>query len=150
MVALGEGEVQGTTKLRYCTMLYTVLCCTVQYCTVLYTVQYTALCCIILRSILCCAELYFTAFCCTVPCFAVPYYHICSVVFCSVVNCNSLCCTDTCTQYSRHPNLLHCIIKRNSDHFRRIAARGGELEEIDPMTTTTGVLKLFTKNEYVK
>lgn len=38
----------------------------------------------------------------------------------------------------------------NSDHFRKIAARGGELEEIDPMTTTAGVLNLFTKNEYVK
>ena len=39
---------------------------------------------------------------------------------------------------------------RKSDHFRNIAARGGELEEIDPMTTTAGVLDLFTKNEYVK
>ena len=37
-----------------------------------------------------------------------------------------------------------------SEHFRRIADRGGELEEIDLMTTTTGVLKLLTKNEYVK
>mmetsp|Transcript_24634 Transcript_24634/g.33789 ORF Transcript_24634/g.33789 Transcript_24634/m.33789 type:complete len:384 (-) Transcript_24634:44-1195(-) len=33
------------------------------------------------------------------------------------------------------------------DHFRRIAERGG-LEEVDKMTTTTGVLELFTKNQY--
>lgn len=35
------------------------------------------------------------------------------------------------------------------DHFRGIAARGGQLEEVDKMTTTTGVLELFTKNEYL-
>lgn len=36
------------------------------------------------------------------------------------------------------------------DHFSAIAERGGELEEVDKMTTTTGVFELFTKNEYVK
>lgn len=36
------------------------------------------------------------------------------------------------------------------DHFQGIAARGGMLDEVDKMTTTTGVLELFTKNEYVK
>ena len=45
-------------------------------------------------------------------------------------------------------SIFNCF--RNSDHFRNIAERGGELEEIDPMTTTAGVLDLFTKNEYVK
>lgn len=36
------------------------------------------------------------------------------------------------------------------NHFQRIAARGGKLEEIDEMTTTTGVLRLVVKNEYAK
>jgi len=34
-----------------------------------------------------------------------------------------------------------------SEHFRQITARGGMLEEIDPMTTTAGVLDLFAKND---
>lgn len=36
------------------------------------------------------------------------------------------------------------------DHFAKIAARGGELEEIDKMTTTTGVLEVFSKDSYAK
>lgn len=39
-------------------------------------------------------------------------------------------------------------VSRLRDHFRRIADRGGQLEEVDKMTTTTGVLELFTKNQY--
>jgi hypothetical protein len=39
---------------------------------------------------------------------------------------------------------------RLRDHFIRIANQGGELEEIDKMTTTTGILDAFTKNEYAK
>lgn len=38
--------------------------------------------------------------------------------------------------------------KKLKDHFLSIAARGGKLEEIDKMTTTTGVLELIAKNEY--
>lgn len=34
-----------------------------------------------------------------------------------------------------------------ADHFARIAQRGGQLEEIDKMTTTTGVLDLLSKNK---
>lgn len=34
-----------------------------------------------------------------------------------------------------------------SDHFKSIAERGGELLEIDRMTTTSGVLSLFADNE---
>eukprot|EP00607_Mallomonas_marina_P010093 CAMPEP_0182420776 /NCGR_PEP_ID=MMETSP1167-20130531/5841_1 /TAXON_ID=2988 /ORGANISM="Mallomonas Sp, Strain CCMP3275" /LENGTH=72 /DNA_ID=CAMNT_0024597201 /DNA_START=325 /DNA_END=539 /DNA_ORIENTATION=- len=33
-----------------------------------------------------------------------------------------------------------------SDHFQSVRERGGELEEIDPMTTTTGVLSVFSNN----
>lgn len=40
--------------------------------------------------------------------------------------------------------------RRLADHFSRIAARGGSLEEIDRMTTTTGVLEVFTKNQYAR
>lgn len=36
------------------------------------------------------------------------------------------------------------------DHFRAIADRGGLLEEVDPMTTTAGILGSFNKNEYIK
>jgi divinyl chlorophyllide a 8-vinyl-reductase len=39
---------------------------------------------------------------------------------------------------------------RLRDHFRKIAERGGELEEIDKFTTTTGVLDLLVNKEYVK
>ena len=34
------------------------------------------------------------------------------------------------------------------DHFAAVAARGGQLEQIDQMTTTMGVLDLLSKNEY--
>ena len=34
------------------------------------------------------------------------------------------------------------------DHFDSVAARGGKLEEIDPMTTTAGVLSVFAENTY--
>jgi divinyl chlorophyllide a 8-vinyl-reductase len=37
---------------------------------------------------------------------------------------------------------------RLADHFATVAARGGQLEEIDQMTTTMGVLDLLSKNEY--
>ena len=36
---------------------------------------------------------------------------------------------------------------RLADHFNSIAKAGGKLKEVDEMTTTTGVLKLFTKGE---
>jgi hypothetical protein len=36
---------------------------------------------------------------------------------------------------------------RLADHFRRIAERGG-LEEVDLMTTTMGVLEVFSKSGY--
>lgn len=36
------------------------------------------------------------------------------------------------------------------DHFKRIAARGGNLEEIDKMTTTAGILQVFVENDYLK
>jgi divinyl chlorophyllide a 8-vinyl-reductase len=36
------------------------------------------------------------------------------------------------------------------DHFRSIARSGGQLEEIDKMTTTAGILEVFVSNEYVK
>jgi divinyl chlorophyllide a 8-vinyl-reductase len=39
---------------------------------------------------------------------------------------------------------------RLKDHFAHLAARGGELIEIDLMTTTTGVLDVFSKNQYAK
>lgn len=39
---------------------------------------------------------------------------------------------------------------RLSDHFARIASRGGQLEEVDKMTTTTGILEAFASNEYRK
>ena len=39
---------------------------------------------------------------------------------------------------------------RLSDHFKYIADRGGLLEEVDPMTTTAGVLGSFSKNQYIK
>lgn len=35
------------------------------------------------------------------------------------------------------------------DHYNEIARRGGKLEEIDRMTTTTGVFELFAKNQYM-
>lgn len=34
-----------------------------------------------------------------------------------------------------------------ADHFRKIAARGGVLKEVDKMTTATGVLELFAQNK---
>jgi divinyl chlorophyllide a 8-vinyl-reductase len=36
------------------------------------------------------------------------------------------------------------------DHFSAIASRGGQLEEVDKMTTTAGVLEVFAKGELVK
>ena len=39
---------------------------------------------------------------------------------------------------------------RLRDHFKAIADRGGLLEEVDPMTTTAGVLGSFSKNQYIK
>jgi len=39
---------------------------------------------------------------------------------------------------------------RLRDHFEEIAKRGGQLDEIDPMTTTSGVLQVFASNEYAK
>lgn len=36
------------------------------------------------------------------------------------------------------------------DHFEEIAKNGGQLGEIDPMTTTSGVLQVFANNEYAK
>lgn len=39
---------------------------------------------------------------------------------------------------------------RLRDHFAKISARGGQLEEIDKMTTTTGILEAFATNEYVQ
>ena len=36
------------------------------------------------------------------------------------------------------------------DHFNYIASKNGILDEINPMTTTTGVLNVFVNNEYVK
>ena len=39
---------------------------------------------------------------------------------------------------------------RLKDHFKAIADRGGLLEEVDPMTTTAGILGSFSKNEYIK
>jgi hypothetical protein len=36
---------------------------------------------------------------------------------------------------------------RLADHFRKIAARGGLLEEVDKMTTTTGIVELFATNK---
>ena len=36
------------------------------------------------------------------------------------------------------------------DHFEKIAKSGGQLQEIDKMTTTSGILESFTKNDYVK
>ena len=35
---------------------------------------------------------------------------------------------------------------RLQDHFAEVAARGGFLEEVDPMTTTAGVLGQFSNN----
>eukprot|EP01041_Mallomonas_annulata_P008438 gene8438-17400_t len=39
---------------------------------------------------------------------------------------------------------------RLRDHFQRLAARGGVLEEVDPMTTTAGVLSVFANNTYYR
>ena len=39
---------------------------------------------------------------------------------------------------------------RLKDHFKAIADRGGLLEEVDPMTTTAGILGSFSKNQYIK
>lgn len=39
---------------------------------------------------------------------------------------------------------------RLQDHFNQIASRGGKLAEVDAMTTTTGVLEVFAKNQYAK
>ena len=36
---------------------------------------------------------------------------------------------------------------RLSDHFEKIALRGGVLEEIDPMTTTAGVLSVIAEKK---
>ena len=33
------------------------------------------------------------------------------------------------------------------EHFEKLALRGGVLEEIDPMTTTAGVLSVFAKQK---
>jgi len=35
------------------------------------------------------------------------------------------------------------------EHFQKLAARGGVLEEVDPMTTTAGVLSVFSNNTYL-
>lgn len=35
------------------------------------------------------------------------------------------------------------------DHFNKLAARGGVLDEVDPMTTTAGVLSVFSNNTYL-
>lgn len=39
---------------------------------------------------------------------------------------------------------------RLKDHFKMIASKGGKLDEIDEMTTTTGIINVFSKNDYVK
>lgn len=37
---------------------------------------------------------------------------------------------------------------RLKDHFLRLAQRGGQLEEIDKMTTTAGIIEIFSKNDF--
>jgi hypothetical protein len=154
----------------YCIVLYCVPCCAVPRCTVPHTVLCYVLYCTVLSSLHCTAlftVLHYTVFAvptamhCGILCSTVRHRTVIALHFtaftvpCNIIlsalsglNCSQLHCSYTAD--SIHPDPLHHIVIRNSDHFRRIAARGGELEEIDPMTTTTGVLKLFTKNEYVK
>ena len=37
--------------------------------------------------------------------------------------------------------------RKLADHFKKIAERGGQLEEVDKMTTTTGTLELLFKGK---
>jgi hypothetical protein len=39
---------------------------------------------------------------------------------------------------------------RLRDHFAAIARAGGQLQEVDKMTTTAGILEVFISNDYMK
>ena len=46
------------------------------------------------------------------------------------------------------PGEVHGVSKL-ADHFRRIAERGGQLEEVDKMTTTTGTHTYIHLTKYI-